>query len=172
MNLATADSRQRMVRVFIGLGSNLDEPISQIAAALKAIDSLPQSANLECSRLYRNPPMGPADQPDYINAVAGLDTSLKPTTLLDLLQQIELEQGRVRSGAHWGPRVIDLDILLYGNLRLDSKRLTLPHPGLCKRVFVLSPLFEIAPALVLPSGDRVADLVRGVDSASLQRIDD
>ena len=171
MTHVKTDSHQQMVRVFIGLGSNLDGPAAQIATALKAIASLPTSKNLESSSFYRNPPMGPADQPDYVNAVVGLDTSLQPIGLLDSLQQIELAQGRVRSGPHWGPRIIDLDVLLYGDLKLDSKRLKLPHPGLCERVFVLSPLHEIAPALVLPGGQRLADLIRGVDTASLQRID-
>ncbi len=171
MTLVPGDSHQLVVRVFIGLGSNLDEPAIQIAKALKAIATMPETNNLVSSSFYRNPPMGPADQPDYVNAVAGLDTSLQPSGLLDSLQEIELDQGRVRTGAHWGPRIIDLDVLLYGDLQLDSKRLTVPHPGLCKRVFVLTPLYELAPELVLPGGERLADLIASVDTASLQRID-
>ena len=109
----------KQIRAFIGLGSNLDDPRLQIEKALKSIAVLPDTSNLESSSLYRNPPMGPADQPDYVNAVVRIDTSLEPTVLLDLLLGIELSQGRVRTGRHWGPRSIDLDILLYGDLQLD-----------------------------------------------------
>ena len=96
---------------------------------------------------------------------------MQPTALLNSLQEIELDQGRVRTGTHWGPRSIDLDILLYGDLQLDSLRFTVPHPGLCQRVFVLTPLYELVPELVLPGGERLADLMASVDTTSLQRID-
>ena len=171
MNPDAAESGTTPIRVFIGLGSNLDRPSLQIERALRSIAALPETSNLEASSFYRNPPMGPAEQPDYVNAVAGVDTSLKPTVLLDRLLGIEHSQGRLRTGQHWGPRRVDLDLLLYGDLQLHTERLTVPHPGLRERVFVLSPLYEIAPGLVLPGGERLGDLVRDVNTDLLVRID-
>src|SRR5512143_2122176 len=122
------------VRVYIGLGSNLDDPLSQVQTAIDELASLPQSCLHAVSPLYRTPPLGPADQPDYINAVAAIDTDLDPLALLDELQRIEHHHGRVRS-LRWGPRTLDLDLLLYGQSTLASERLTVPHPGLCERPF-------------------------------------
>ncbi|HHJ12991.1 MAG TPA: 2-amino-4-hydroxy-6-hydroxymethyldihydropteridine diphosphokinase [Gammaproteobacteria bacterium] len=153
-------------RAWIGLGSNLDSPLDQVRAALTELAALPDTRLAACSRLYRSAPMGPPGQPDYINAVAGVDTGLPPQALLDALQAIERAHGRVR-GEHWGPRTLDLDILLYGDLKLDSPRLHLPHPGLLARNFVLVPLAELAPGLML-DGVSVAGRAARLGRAGLE----
>ncbi len=158
------------VRACIGLGSNLGEPERQLRRAVAALGALPDSRLLAVSSLYRNPPMGPADQPDYLNAVALLETALEPEPLLDALQAIEGAQGRVRDGTRWGPRTLDLDLLLYGDRRIDGRRLRVPHPGLAERAFVLRPLAEIAPGLVLPDGRAVAALAAAIDASGLVRV--
>ena len=138
----------RPVRAYIGLGGNLDQPAARIRQARAALALLPNTREAAFSRLYRSAPMGPADQPDYVNAVMALDTELEPIALLDHLQAIENAQGRVRLGERWGPRTLDLDLLLYGDLHLDDPRLTLPHPRMRERAFVLRPLADIAPGRV------------------------
>src|SRR5512143_2239 len=148
------------VRVYIGLGSNLDDPLSQVQTAIDELASLPQSRLHEVSPLYRTPPLGPADQPDYINAVAAIDTDLEPLALLDQLQRIEQHHGRVRGRLRWGPRTLDLDILLYGDRLITNERLTVPHPGLHERPFVIFPLLAIAPELLLPDGTSIASLAK------------
>lgn len=148
-----------MKTVYIALGSNLNQPKTQLNVALKALDALPNSQVNAVSSFYQSKPLGPQDQPDYVNAVACLHTELEPLTLLDALQQIEKEQGRVRQ-RRWGERTLDLDILLYEDLQLHSERLTLPHYDMKNREFVIVPLHEIAANLRLPSGETVADLVR------------
>jgi 2-amino-4-hydroxy-6-hydroxymethyldihydropteridine diphosphokinase len=146
------------VRAYIGLGSNLDEPVSQVREALGQLAQLPLTRLVTHSPLYRTPPLGPADQPDYINAVAALDTSLSPLALLDELQRIEQQHGRVRGPLRWGPRTLDLDLLLYGDKVIDEPRLVVPHAGLRDRPFVIFPLLAIAPDLTLPDGSRLAEL--------------
>lgn len=159
-----------MRRTYIGLGSNQQQPAGQLQQALRALAAIPQSRLQACSRLYRSRPLGPQDQPDFINAVAVLDTALPPLELLDALQAIEAAQGRVRT-RHWGPRTLDLDLLLYGNEQMDGPRLTLPHPGLVQRNFVLVPLAELAPDLVLPDGQKLADLLPACGTEGLQVLD-
>jgi len=132
------------VTVYIGIGSNLQQPIEQVKQALQRLAEIPQTRLITCSPLYRSAPLGPADQPDYINAVAALATELAPLDLLDALQTIEQQQGRVRSGERWGPRTLDLDLLLYGEQEIAIDRLIVPHPGLGERNFVLYPLYDIA----------------------------
>ncbi len=139
----------RSVTAYIGLGSNLEDPVQQVQRALVELAAIPATRLLRQSSLYRSPPLGPPDQPDYINAVAELSTTLQPLELLDELQHIENAHGRVR-GIRWGARTLDLDLLLYGDRRIDESRLILPHPGLALRAFVLVPLLEIAPALDVP----------------------
>lgn len=142
------------VRSYIALNSNLNNPIQQMNRALQALKHLPESKLQQVSRFYQNPPMGPQDQPDFINAVAALDTSLEPFALLTYLQQIENQQGRVRDPKRpWGERTLDLDILLYGDCCIQSEHLTIPHAGLMQRYFFLLPLYEIAPELKLPNGE-------------------
>lgn len=114
--------------------------------------------------------MGPQDQPDYVNAVCHLTTSLSPLALLDVLQQIELEHGRERKGERWGPRTLDLDMLMYNELRMKNERLTLPHYGMQEREFVLVPLFEIAPDLVMQDGQKLATWVHKCSLNGLQRL--
>ena len=139
---------------YIGLGSNLGEPLDQIRQALQELAQLPDTRMLRHSSLYRSDPVGPPGQPDYINAVALLKTRLTPLQLLDVLQALEQTHQRVRR-QHWGPRTLDLDILLYAQVHCNEARLTLPHPYLYARSFVLAPLAEIAPELVLPNGRNI-----------------
>lgn len=155
-------------RVFVGLGSNLEDPIAQITRAFDALRLLAVDHVIECSSLYRSRAVGPP-QPDYINAVACFDTLLEPLDLLDALQAIEHQQRRVRT-VHWGPRTLDLDILLIDDQQWQHPRLQLPHPFLQERNFVLVPLLELAPDLRLPNGDTVADLVQRVGRAGLDRL--
>ena len=147
------------VRAYIGLGSNLGDPLAQLRSAVKALAQLPGSRLTAVSRFYRSSPMGPSDQPDYLNAVAMLDTRLGAEQLLDALQAIEQAQGRVRGPERWGPRTLDLDLLLYGAECIDSERLQVPHPGIAERGFVLYPLADIAPELVLPDGRSLRELL-------------
>lgn len=154
--------------VFVGLGSNLEDPIAQVTRAMGLLHGLAVDHAVQCSSLYRSRAFGPP-QPDYINAVVRFDTQLEPLDLLNALQAIEQQQGRVRA-AHWGPRTLDLDILLIDDLQLQHPRLHLPHPFLTQRNFVLVPMLELAPSLRLPNGDTVADLVQQVGRAGLDRL--
>ncbi|OQW93044.1 MAG: 2-amino-4-hydroxy-6-hydroxymethyldihydropteridine diphosphokinase [Beggiatoa sp. IS2] len=146
--------------VCIGLGSNLQNPLGQVQQALTSLSHLPTTQVWKHSSLYRSAPLGPPGQPDYINAVAVLQTELLPLTLLEHLQAIEQRQGRVRTGERWGARTLDLDMLLYDNRQMQDPVLTLPHPHLYERAFVLYPLYECLPALILPDGQKLHDLVQ------------
>ncbi|KGY12316.1 2-amino-4-hydroxy-6-hydroxymethyldihydropteridine pyrophosphokinase [Vibrio tubiashii] len=157
-----------MNTVYIAVGSNLSDPVSQANAAIDAIKQLPKSEFIVSSSLYSSTPMGPQNQPDYINAVVEVKTELTPLELLDCTQAIELEQGRVRKEERWGPRTLDLDIILYGNEVIDSERLVVPHYGMKQREFVLYPLAEIAPNLTLPCGTRLEDLLNVVEQNGLR----
>ncbi|POY44963.1 2-amino-4-hydroxy-6-hydroxymethyldihydropteridine diphosphokinase [Avibacterium gallinarum] len=148
-----------MKQVYIALGSNLATPVQQLENALQALQQLPHSQLVAVSHFYQSKPLGPQDQPDYVNAVACLTTALAPLDLLDQLQRIEQEQGRVRL-RRWGERTLDLDILLYGDEIIQSERLTVPHYDMQHREFVIVPLYDIAPNLTLPNGKNVADLVQ------------
>lgn len=156
---------------YVGLGSNLGEPPAQLRSALAALGGIPATRLVAESALYRNPPMGPQDQPEYVNAVAALLTTLTAGELLRALQQVETDFGRKRDGPRWGPRTLDLDLLLFGDLRLASDELTLPHPGLTSRPFVLIPLHEVAPALRIPGGPSIASLLTAVGDGGLQRLE-
>ncbi|OHC22644.1 MAG: 2-amino-4-hydroxy-6-hydroxymethyldihydropteridine diphosphokinase [Pseudomonadales bacterium RIFCSPHIGHO2_02_FULL_60_43] len=159
-----------MERVYIGLGSNLATPIEQLRSALAALAALPQTDLIAQSSFYSSDPLGPADQPRYVNAVAALDTELSPLALLDALQTIELEQGRTRKAERWGPRTLDLDILLFGERLLDEPRLTVPHYHMHARAFVLYPLAEIATGLKLPDGRALIELLGACPYAGLERL--
>ncbi|WP_341781544.1 2-amino-4-hydroxy-6-hydroxymethyldihydropteridine diphosphokinase [Ectopseudomonas mendocina] len=159
-----------MERVYIGLGSNLAEPLQQLRAALSAIARIPQSSLQAQSSFYISDPLGPADQPRYVNAVAALDTALEPWQLLDALQRIEQEQGRVRKAERWGPRTLDLDILLFGERLLDDERLTVPHYHMHARPFVLYPLAELAPELQLPDGRSLSSQLKDCPFSGLERL--
>lgn len=147
-----------MKTVYIALGSNLNTPVGQLKSALKAIEHLPDTQLTAVSAFYLSKPLGPQDQPDYVNGVACIQTGLSPLDLLDHLQRIEHEQGRERL-RRWGERTLDLDILLYANTVVNSERLTIPHYDMCQREFVIVPLYEIAPHLVLPDGQKLSELV-------------
>lgn len=154
-----------MTRAYIGLGSNLSNPVEQVTTALRELDKLENVRLVRASRLYRSVPMGPQEQPDYINAVAVLDTSLSPDALLLLLQGIEVFHQRIRSGNRWGPRTLDLDLLLFGDAIIDEKHLKVPHVGLVERSFVLVPLHEVAPDLVVSGLGAIADLMAACSMA-------
>ena len=149
------------VEAYVGLGSNLEAPRQQIERALEALGHLPLTGRVSASRLYVSTPVGPQDQPDFVNAVARLETRLSPLALLDQLQAMEQRHRRVRQ-QRWGPRTLDLDLLLYGDRRIETPRLRVPHPEMAARAFVLVPLAELAPGLRLPDGRRVAELSRAL----------
>ncbi len=152
---------------YVGLGSNLQDPAAQVRAAFDALAELPQTLLVRRSSLYGSRPMGPVAQPDFCNAVAGLLTELDAATLLAALRAIELRFGRESVGERWGPRVIDLDLLVYAEAQCGDAQLTLPHPGLVDRNFVLRPLCEIAPDLLVPGVGRVAALAARVPAEGL-----
>lgn len=160
-----------MHRAFIGLGSNLEDPQQQILNAFDHLGKIPNTQLINRSSLYRSTAIGPGEQPDYTNAVAELHTELEPEALLDQLQQIENRQGRVRGDIRWTARTLDLDLLLFNNATIGTARLSVPHPLLAERNFVLYPLHEIAPTLTLPNGDTLAALLRRVAPAGLSRLD-
>jgi 2-amino-4-hydroxy-6-hydroxymethyldihydropteridine diphosphokinase len=155
---------------YIGLGSNLENPRAQVEQALVELAAIPESKLLATSPLYRSAPVGPGEQPDYINAVALLETSLTPLALLDALQAVEQSHQRVRI-EHWGPRTLDLDILLLDQQTIDSERLKVPHPYLTQRNFVLYPLADIAPELLLPNGTSLQQLIAQCPRAGLASIE-
>jgi 2-amino-4-hydroxy-6-hydroxymethyldihydropteridine diphosphokinase len=157
---------QRIHQAFVGLGSNLQDPVQQVRAALAALATLPGTQLARRSSLYRSKPVGYADQPDFVNAVAELRTELQPEPLLQALLQLEQRHGRVRSVRN-GPRTLDLDLLLYDAAELNEPELTLPHPRMHERAFVLLPLAEIAPQASVPGRGRVADLLRAVDTREI-----
>ena len=142
---------------FIGLGSNLDQPQQQIQRAITALDQHPHTRVVTYSSLYGGKPLGPTDQPDYLNAVVQIKSTLPAIELLNHLQALEIAQHRKKQ-RHWGERTIDLDILLCGNQVLQSERLTIPHKELVNRRFVIDPLLEIAPQMKLPDGRFIRDL--------------
>ena len=155
---------------YIGLGSNLDGPELQLATALAALRAIPDTTLVKHSSLYRSAPLGPGDQPDFINAVALLSSHLAVTELLVQLQLIEDRQGRVRHGQRWGPRTLDLDILLYGNDVIDEPGLTVPHPEIRHRNFVLMPLLELAPDIEIPGLGRADVLLADTGRSGITKL--
>jgi len=153
--------------VYIALGSNLADPLNQVESALLALKQLPDTRFIQCSRFYRTKPLGPQDQPDYLNAVVELKTRLQPEQLLDFTQAIELKHGRVRKAERWGPRTLDLDILLFGQQTINTSRLTIPHYDMKNREFMLYPLAEIAPDLVFPTGESLSSIINRLDRNGL-----
>lgn len=155
---------------YIGIGSNLAEPLQQVQTAIDSLQHTPQITVLAVSPWYGSHPVGgPAEQPDYINGAACLRTTLSPHALLDALQAIEQQQHRVRN-ERWGARTLDLDLLLYNEHNIHDDRLTVPHPRLHERAFVLAPLLDIAPQLTLPNGCSVASLLSALSSEGLWRL--
>jgi 2-amino-4-hydroxy-6-hydroxymethyldihydropteridine diphosphokinase len=145
--------------------------IGNLRAAVQALDALPDTRVSRVSGVYRNPPLGPAAQPDYLNAVAALATRLDPYALLDELQAIERARGRTRAGERWQARTLDLDLLLYAGRCLDTPRLQLPHPGVHLRAFVIHPLAEIAPSAIVPGRGAAAEIAAAVPAHALHRLD-
>jgi 2-amino-4-hydroxy-6-hydroxymethyldihydropteridine diphosphokinase len=166
----TANEPGRWLPTYVALGSNLDDPLVQVERALQELAGLPRTRCVLRSSLYRSRPFGPVQQPDFINAVAGLLTELDPATLLGELQQLEARLGRERPAVRWGPRRIDLDLLVHGTETISQPGLDLPHPGIAERAFVLVPLAEFAPDLEVPGVGRVRSLLSRVDCAGLERV--
>ena len=158
------------VLAYIGLGSNLQNPSQQLYSARTGITALAHVKELAFSCLYQSLPMGPQDQPDYVNAVMAVATTLAPLELLRALQGIENNHGRIR-GERWGARTLDLDILLYGDNIIALPDLTVPHSGLTERAFVLYPLYEIAPKLTIPNKGKLIDLLANCTLAGLKKLD-
>ena len=148
-----------MIETYVGIGSNLADPLAQVSVALQELSVLQNTQLVKCSSLYASRPMGPQDQPPYVNSVVKLHTKLSPLALLDECQRIEQHHGRLRKDNRWGPRTLDLDILLYAQQTINLAKLVVPHYGMRQREFVLYPLFEISPGLVLPCGTTVASLL-------------
>ncbi len=155
------------VRVFLGLGANLGDRRATLRAAVLRLREV--VTDLRVSSLYESEAWGVTDQPPFLNAVARGETDLTPLALLDAIQEIEHDLGRVRK-QHWGPRVIDIDILLYGTERIDQPRLVVPHPYMTQRSFVLRPLADLAAGLTLPDGSMVGELLTTVAQDNLRRI--
>lgn len=158
------------VHAWIGLGSNLDDPLRQVDRAVAALARLPSTRLLRVSRRFRTEPWGEADQPAFVNAVAELATRLPPRALLDALLAIERAQGRERGAQRWGPRTLDLDLLVHGDARIDEPGLEVPHPRIAERAFVLVPLADLDADLVVPGIGRVRDLLAGVDAGGCRVI--
>ncbi|RKZ70455.1 MAG: 2-amino-4-hydroxy-6-hydroxymethyldihydropteridine diphosphokinase [Gammaproteobacteria bacterium] len=148
-----------MIKVYIGLGSNLDDPQSQLKKAIIAMEMVPSTSVAKTSSFYRSKPVGPQDQPNYVNAVVELDTELSASVLLDYLQAIENDQGRERK-VKWGARTLDLDILLFGDEIINDDRLQIPHVEMQNRGFVLLPLNEIFPDCIIPGVGSVSSLLQ------------
>ena len=158
-----------MHTAFVGLGSNLDDPCSQVLRALQALDGLPHTRVQARSSLYRSAPVGYLEQPDFINAAAKLETALSPRALLDALLGLEHECGRTREFRN-APRILDLDVLLYDELRCHEHGLTIPHPQMHERAFVLRPLLEIAPGCVIPGIGPAEKALQGCQQQQLENI--
>jgi 2-amino-4-hydroxy-6-hydroxymethyldihydropteridine diphosphokinase len=155
---------------YVGIGSNLEEPRRQVEQAFEELKTIERTTLLRRSSLYRSAPVGYSDQPQFINAVAALDTALGPERLLDQLQAIEARHGRLRSFAN-APRTLDLDLLLYGTQTIRSPRLTVPHPRMHERAFVLRPLLELDPQAEIPGKGSAAQLLAGCSTQEVQRIE-
>ena len=178
---------RELVECYIGLGSNLSNPAEQVDAAIVRLNRLPETSLVARSSLYASQPMGPKNQPDFINAVAKIQTGLEPHALLLELLKLELQLGRKRSvehvhfsgeqseeelaSGHWGARVIDLDLLLYGDQVVCSAQLSVPHPGLLERDFVVFPLLELSPNILIPNCGLLANHVDSVASYHLKKLD-
>jgi 2-amino-4-hydroxy-6-hydroxymethyldihydropteridine diphosphokinase len=158
------------IEVYIGVGSNLSNPRLQVRNAIAQITQAENITLISASSLYISKPMGPQDQDDYVNAVICIETNLAPLELLDTLQAFENEAGRVRKDNRWGARILDLDILLFGELVMDTQRLTLPHYGMKEREFVIFPLEEITEEFILPDGDSVKFLSQSIEHNGIKRI--
>lgn len=165
-----AETNAHWFPAYIGLGSNLNNPSTQIKAAFERLAKIRDTRLIRTSSLYRSAPFGGVEQPDFVNAAAALLTQLVPQDLLAELQRVEREHGREQGGVRWGPRVLDLDLLVYAGQTVDSDTLVVPHPGIAERNFVLLPLGEIAPGLSIPGLGPLSKLGGGFDEPAISRI--
>jgi 2-amino-4-hydroxy-6-hydroxymethyldihydropteridine diphosphokinase len=165
-----SSSRPRWVPACVALGSNLADPVQQVRRAMAALATLPHCQLVLQSSLYRTRPLGPVEQPDFVNAAAALLTQLDAVALLQALKSLELSLGRAAPVVRWGPRLIDLDLLVHGGTRQQDATLTVPHPGIAERAFVLLPLAEICPSLVVPGVGRVSTLLQRLDTRDCERL--
>lgn len=159
----------KLTDAFIALGSNLDDPAANVRSGFEALAMLPDTRLAAISSLYVNPPVGYADQPDFVNAVARIETGLAPQALLEALLEVERRFGRVRDFPN-APRTLDLDIVLYGSEVITESELTIPHPRMHERAFVLVPLAEIAPDVVVPGRGRVSVLAQHVEANRIEKL--
>lgn len=169
--MISADSKKDHWRpAYVGLGSNLQGPAAQLDSAFELLAAIPRTRLIRRSSLYRSAPFGGVEQPDFVNAAASLLTQLTAKQLLDELQRIEIQRGRERREVRWGPRVLDLDLLVCGSEKIEEPDLTVPHPGIADRNFVLLPLKEIAPGLVIPGLGQLAAISVNLDEPKISRI--
>lgn len=166
----TAHPQTHWYPAYVGLGSNLDSPVRQLESAFELLAKIPRSRLVQRSALYRSAPLGGVEQPDFVNAVATMLTQLTAGELLLELQRIEQARGRERGAVRWGPRVLDLDLLVYSNQEIDEDQLTVPHPGIGERNFVLLPLEEVAPELVIPGLGPLANISVSGSASEISRI--
>jgi len=157
---------------YVAVGSNLNQPARQVSRALTALAELPHTRVEVASPLFGSKPFGLISQPDFVNAVAGVLTQLELKPFFDALLELERRLGKQAPPVRWGPRLIDLDLLLFAQQRIESPELTLPHPGIVQRNFVLYPLREVAPELIVPGSGRVSMLASRIESAGIWRLDD
>ncbi len=163
-------TQTRWLPAYIGIGSNLKKPSQQVASAFEAIGNIPETRLVLRSSLYRSSPLGGVEQPDFVNAVTGILTRLDAHDLLAELKRIEQRRGRERDGPRWGPRVLDLDILVFASHVINEAGLTIPHAGIAERNFVLLPLLEIAPQLEIPGLGRLSSLPVNDTEPAIERI--
>lgn len=154
---------------WLGLGANLQQPLRQLKDAILRIEQTAGVGELQLSSFYKTPPWGDKDQPDFINAVVRIETSLTPIELLHQMQSIENDMGRVRKDRRWGPRLIDIDVLLYADQSIKSEELNVPHPCMHERAFVLLPLCDLDPAIVIPGWGRADSLLADLDHAGIMK---
>ncbi|PPI87988.1 2-amino-4-hydroxy-6-hydroxymethyldihydropteridine diphosphokinase [Candidatus Pantoea edessiphila] len=157
-----------MSTTYLALGSNLNHPMHQIKTALKEIDKIPKTKRIATSQIYCTLPYGLKNQDNYLNMVVALKTKLSPNNLLKLLQEIELKQGRIRYIERWGPRTIDIDIMLFENKLINTNDLIIPHYDMINRVFMLLPLVQISPNIILPNGKRAKDILVTLDTSTIK----
>ena len=158
-------------KAYIGLGSNLGDSFQFLQNAVDALQQQPEISLTSVSPVYQSKPQGPQDQPDYLNAVVEIATRLSPQTLLQCTQSIEDHNQRQRTGERWGARTLDLDILLYNHTIINQSNLVIPHPWMCKRSFVIYPLYDIAPELILPNGKRLQSCLADCPNDDLTILD-
>ena len=168
---ATTAKKYHWRPAYVGLGSNLQGPAAQLDSAFDLLASIPGTRLIRRSSLYRSSPFGGVEQPDFVNAAAALLTQLTAKQLLDELKRIEIQRGRERGKVRWGPRVLDLDLLVCGSDKLEEPGLTVPHPGIAERNFVLLPLMEIAPGLTIPGLGQLATIPVNMDEPKISQIE-